>query len=197
MGCGIVPAPPAPAGDVRRKFDLPERYLLYLGRIDPAKGVEDLLANYARARTAIDDLPPLLLAGRWAMSLSEPPGVRCLGFVEESEKARLLADAELLIVPSFFESLSLVLLEGWSAGTPALVNGRCEVLRDQVVRASGGLYYGSSAEFVEALRWLLENQDARGRMADLGRSFTREHYSWDRIEQQYLAIASDDMGKTT
>ena len=50
----------------------------------------------------------------------------------------LLAKARLLVVPSPFESLSMVLLEAWNQGLPALVNGRCRVLKGQVLRADGG-----------------------------------------------------------
>ncbi len=47
--------------------------------------------------------------------------------------------ASVLLVPSPFESLSLVLLEAWNHAVPALVNGRCSVLKGQARRANGAL----------------------------------------------------------
>ena len=74
----------------------------------------------------------------------------------------LLARARALIMPSPYESLSMVLLEAWNHGLPALVNARCKVLRGQVERADGGLYYGNAVEFIAGLDYLL---DAPGRVA--------------------------------
>ena len=71
----------------------------------------------------------------------------------------LLARARVLMMPSPYESLSMVVLEAWNHGVPALVNARCAVLRGQVRRADGGLYYRTSAEFVAALDCLLERPD--------------------------------------
>ena len=49
----------------------------------------------------------------------------------------------------------MVLLEAWNHGVPALVNGRCDVLRGQVLRADGGLYYRSYDEWAAGLSYLL------------------------------------------
>jgi glycosyltransferase involved in cell wall biosynthesis len=191
VGCGVDGATPAERERVRSKYDLPDRYLLYLGRVDPAKGVGELLEFYAYARERLDDLPPLVLAGRETMDIPRTANVLSLGFVENDEKSRILADAELLVAPSRFESLSLVLLESWLAGTAVLVNGHCEVLKEQVVMAGGGLYYESPAQFIEAFRWLLVNPEKREAMAESGGRFVQRRYSWDRIEDQYIRIASE------
>src|SRR4026208_1244865 len=53
-------------------------------------------------------------------------------------------------MPSPFESLSMVLLAAWNHGLPALVNARCKVLRGQVERANGGLYYANTTELSAA-----------------------------------------------
>ena len=52
-----------------------------------------------------------------------------------------MAAAELLIMPSYFESLSMVALEAWALGRPVLANGRCDVLKGQCIRSNAGLYY--------------------------------------------------------
>ena len=65
-----------------------------------------------------------------------------------------MAAADLLIMPSYFESLSMVALEAWALGRPVLANGKCDVLKGQCVRSNAGLYY----ENVLRVR-----RDARGR----------------------------------
>ena len=62
-----------------------------------------------------------------------------------------MAAADLLIMPSYFESLSMVALEAWAIGKPVLANGQCDVLKGQVIRSGAGLYYESFAEFAETL----------------------------------------------
>ena len=88
----------------------------------------------------------------------------------------LLAHTRALVVPSPYESLSIVLLEAWNYATPALVNAYCKVLQGQVRRASGGLYYRSSREFQEALSWLLANDAGRRELGEQGLAYVdREH----------------------
>ena len=58
-----------------------------------------------------------------------------------SDKFDAMAAAELLIMPSYFESLSMVALEAWALGKPVLANGRCDVLKGQCIRSNAGLYY--------------------------------------------------------
>jgi glycosyltransferase involved in cell wall biosynthesis len=58
------------------------------------------------------------------MKLPEAPGVRALGYLSDAEKAQAFAEASATIVPSAFESLSVVALESWAVGTPVLANAR-------------------------------------------------------------------------
>ena len=82
---------------------------------------------------------------------ADPSARVCSGCVRDA----LLAHARALVVPSPYESLSMVLLEAWNRGTAALVNGRCRVLKGQVERADGGLHYGTAREFAEAVELLV------------------------------------------
>ena len=75
----------------------------------------------------------------------------------DQDKFDALAAADLLIMPSYFESLSMVALEAWALGRPVLANGRCDVLKGQCIRSNAGLYYESYDEFAEALYALESN----------------------------------------
>ena len=96
----------------------------------------------------------------------EHPRIRHLGFLDDADKFDAMAAADLLIMPSYFESLSMVALEAWALGTPVLANGQCDVLKGQCIRSNAGLYYdnatASSSETLQAIeqnRWL--SGDAR------------------------------------
>ena len=62
------------------------------------------------------------------MQIPEHPRIRSLGYVSDDLRRALLTHARVLVVPSPYESLSIVLLEAWNHGVPALVNARCKVL---------------------------------------------------------------------
>ena len=68
-----------------------------------------------------------------------------------------MAASDLLIMPSYFESLSMVALEAWALGRPVLANGRCDVLKGQCIRSAPGLYYERYEEFAETLYALESN----------------------------------------
>jgi glycosyltransferase involved in cell wall biosynthesis len=87
-------------------------------------------------------------------------------------------------MPSPFESLSMVLLEAWNHGLPALVNARCKVLRGQVLRADGGLYYGSTTEFIAALDYLLERPEAARALGRQGLAYVDREYRWPIVMEK-------------
>jgi len=127
-----------------------------------------------------------VLVGNPILPIPSHPRIRHLGFVSDEDKFDALAAAELLVMPSYYESLSMVTLEAWALGRPVLVNGRCEVLRGQCVRSRAGLYYESQAEFVETMRAIAENRWLNAALGANGREFFRRHYAWPIIERKYL-----------
>jgi hypothetical protein len=134
-------------------------YVLYLGRVDPNKGCETLLRYFQEFVDREGPRVQLVLAGPVFMPVPSHPAIVSLGFVDEATRSQLLDSALALIVPSQYESLCIALLEGWNHSLPALVNGRCSVLKGQVLRANGGLFYGNATEFVTALRELIDQPD--------------------------------------
>ena len=114
------------------------------------------------------------------------PRIRHLGFVSDDDKYDALQAAEFLIMPSYFESLSMVALEAWGMGKPVLANGRCDVLRGQAIRSNAGLYYDSYPEFVEAVRVLESSPGIAATLGRNGRRFFQGHYTWPIVEKKYL-----------
>ena len=169
------PATPSPAASIRGPF------VLYLGRVDPNKGCETLLRYFqefvAREGTRVQ----LVLAGPVFMPVPPHPAIVSLGFVDETTRAQLLDSALALVVPSQYESLCIALLEGWNHSLPALVNGRCRVLKGQVLRADGGLFYSNATEFVTALRELLDRPDVARQIGRQGLEYVNQHYRWPTV----------------
>src|SRR5437016_5778342 len=112
------------------------------------------------------------------MPVPAHPAIRPLGFVDEATREALLARARVLLMPSPYESLSMVLLEAWNRGVPALVNARCAVLRGQVTRPDGGLHYRTGGEFAAALDCLLDRPALARQFGEQGRAYVEREYRW-------------------
>ena len=103
----------------------------------------------------------------------------------------LLAHARALIVPSPYESLSIVLLEAWNHAVPALVNARLRVLDGQVRRANGGLSIDRSDEFREALDYLLSHQPERDALGRQGLAYVEREYRWPTVLARVEALLAE------
>jgi glycosyltransferase involved in cell wall biosynthesis len=159
-------------------------YLLYVGRVDHPKGCGELLEFFRHRPPELADLR-LLLVGRVMMETRLDPNVHALGYVEEEEKDQLLEGALALVMPSPYESLSLVLLESWARGIPVIANGRCQALRGQCERSDGGLVYNDLGSFQRAVRALFDDPPLRLLLGLRGRRYVRRVYSWEKAEQCY------------
>ena len=187
VGCGLDPAAPRPDRSALAARGIRDRYLLYLGRIDPNKGCGTLLRHFLRYAEHRGDVP-LVMAGPASMPIPDHPLVRPLGFVDDALRDTLLAHAAALVMPSPFESLSMVLLEAWNLAVPALVNARCKVLRGQVERADGGLYYGNAVEFAAALDYLLDRPDDARQLGRQGLAYVDREYRWPTVMSKIEAV---------
>jgi glycosyltransferase involved in cell wall biosynthesis len=179
-GIGLEPVPLETTRAPIDRLGIPADYLLYLGRVDRNKGCDALLENFQEYAATRQDVT-LVLAGPAKMQLPEHPQIRALGYVSDDVRSALLAHARALVVPSWYESLSIVLLEAWNYAVPALVNGRCNVLAGQVTRANGGLYYRFPAEFDEAADYLLTRRAERDAMGRQGLAYIDREYRWPTV----------------
>jgi glycosyltransferase involved in cell wall biosynthesis len=130
----------------------------------------------------------LVLMGKSVIRIPEHPNIRYLGFMKDEDKFDALKGAGFLVIPSQFESLSMVALEAWAVGKPVVANGRTEVLQGQCRRSNAGLWYTGYDEFKEIILLLSGNDELREVMGRNGRDFFDSHYSWPVIENKYLNI---------
>lgn len=180
IGTGLEPAGPPPRRELLRAHGIPDDYILYLGRVDRNKGCDTLL-EYFQEYASTSSTMPLVLAGPVKMQIPKHERIRALGYVSDEVRAALLSHARLLVVPSPYESLGIALLEAWNHGVPALVNARCQVLKEQVRRANGGLHYRSFNEFCEALDYLASHPDERRALGVQGLRFVEREYRWQTV----------------
>jgi len=185
VGAGLTPPEePGNQGRFVEKFAVEGPFVLYIGRIEPSKGSDLLFDCFTRYKADNPGPLQLLLIGKTEVSIPKHPDIRYLGYVEDQEKHDALAACELLINPSPYESLSMILLEAWYNKKPVLVNQHCAVLVDQTKRAQGGGWFADYGSFQEALNKLLSDPFD----GEISKGFVEEHYTWPAIEQRYLQL---------
>lgn len=164
-------------------------YLLFTGRLDVQKGLQELFDFFIRYLAERPGLRlRLLLAGERKMRLPSHPALRHLGYVPEDDKQRLLAGCRAAVIPSPHESLSIAALEAWAHGRPVLANGSSEVLEGQCRRSGGGLTYRDFGEFAAAVDRVVASPDLASALGDRGRAFVASRYSWDVVEGRWASF---------
>ncbi len=172
----------------RAKSGIQDRYLIYIGRIDENKGCKELFDYFLRFIHETGERIRLVLIGTPVIPIPSHPLITHIGFVSEQDKFDAIKGSEFLLMPSFYESLSIVTLEAFASGKPVLANGNCEVLKGQIERSNGGLYYENYEEFRDSLLFLLKEKEIVEEMGKNGKKYFEENYSWNVIEEKYLRL---------
>ncbi len=180
----LAPHLEGPANAFRRRHRMLGPFVLYGGRIDPGKGCEELLEYFQHYLKDGGDAT-LMLMGVKLMPLPDDPHVRFAGTLPDEERLHALEAATVVIVPSPYESLSLLALEAFAVGTPVLANARAEVLVDHCRRSNAGLFYADRYEFAESLKLLMKEPALREAMGRNGRAYVHRHYRWSSILTKY------------
>ncbi|HUP40273.1 MAG TPA: glycosyltransferase family 4 protein [Vicinamibacterales bacterium] len=188
VGCGVdlLARDAAPTDALRTELPAGP-FLLYGGRIDAGKGCDQLL-DFFQTYKEQGGPATLVLMGAKLMPLPDVPWVRYVGLLSEADRLRALEAATIVVVPSPFESLSLLALEGMAVGNPVLCNAHADVLVDHCTRSNAGLFYSTREEFVECIHLLLADRDLRERMGRNGKAYVTANYSWNVIMAKYDAL---------
>ena len=182
---------------LRRKYALPDRYLLYLGGFDRRKNVPGLLRAFARL-VARGDKARLVVAGRLptkdsaffphpqrvARELGLGDAVHFIGWVPEEEKPALYAGAVAFVFPSRYEGFGLPPLEAMACGAPAI--GSTAASLPEVIGDGGLLIEPDDVDGLsEAMSRLWRDANLR---ADLSRRALAQaaHFSWNETARQTL-----------
>ena len=164
-----------------------EPYLLYVGRLDEAKGTGELVDFFVtfKQRHPFNDVK-LVMLGEAIIPIPERDDILVTGFVDYDMRDSAMAGMLALAQPSFFESFSMVLTEAFSHRRPALVQGRCEVLRGHARRSGGGaIAYEGFAEFECALEMISGDGALADAMGAAGRAYVEREYRWEVVLDRY------------
>jgi glycosyltransferase involved in cell wall biosynthesis len=183
--------------DFRAKYGLGRApFILFMGRLNAAKGPDLLLRAFCNAR---EDLAPyhLVFAGPDQDMSTElqtivvqhnlGDRVHFLGFVGGQDKSRAYYAADLLVIPSRREAMSIVVLEAGITGTPVLMTDQCGF--NEIDETGGGMVVPASVVGIEkGLVDMLTNAlDLKVKGQNL-KAFVLRHFLWDSIIDKYIQL---------
>ena len=176
---------PAISDEVRVRYDLPEKYLLFVGNFEPKKN----LGNVLRALESIPDAPPLVVAGgmrAWPQCEMKSNGlVRTIGYVARRDLPALYGQCEAFLFPSLAEGFGLPVLEALACGAPVITS---EAVPLPGLENAALLCDADQPDSIAAaLQSLLGNVDERARLAKAGRDYARP-FTWRRAAKQTLEV---------
>lgn len=177
---------------------------LFLSRLDPKKGLDLLLAAFARARSRRPDLV-LVIAGsgdpgfeqgvrRDAARLGLGDSVYWAGFLSGKEKLAALADADVFVLPSYSENFGVAVVEAMAAGLPVVISDRVGIYRE-VAAARAGLVVPCEQEAVaEAVLQLTLDAGLRDALGTRGRELARSRFSLEAMTDGLIAMYGGVLG---
>lgn len=196
FGGAGVDVPEDVSGDrFKAKYNL-TNYMIYVGRIDEGKNCPELFEHFRRFKQTHPSDLKLVLLGKPVIKIPDDKDIVSLGFVSEQDKFDGIAGSSFLVLPSKFESLSIVVLEAFSLKIPVLVNSECAVLKGHCDKSGGGFYYNSYHGFESKTLQLLMHGDMRADMGVKGYEYVGRYFNWNTIIRKLAALVEYVAGRS-
>ena len=171
----------------KKKYKL-ENYIIYVGRIDEGKNCDQLFQYFQEYKKRNPSDLKLVLVGKAVIDLPGSDDIVSLGFVDEQDKYDGIAGARMLVLPSEYESLSMVVLEAMSLYIPVIVYGKCAVLKGHCIKSNGAFYYNNYFEFEGEINYLLTHDEEVKIMCQNAKKYVEDNYQWDRIIERLCLL---------
>lgn len=184
-GVGIDVAEPSGNINVAGIIGDSADHLVYIGRVDALKGCAMLCDYLIKYNQTTEKPVKLVLIGQLTMQIPANENIIALGFVDDDIKNAILKSAKALVMPSFYESLSLVTLESMAYGVPVIANKSCEVLKDHIENSKAGFLFADFADFKKALDILFDSRTDLSGMRENAKDYIAKNYTWAATLQKY------------
>jgi len=181
-------------GEFRRKYGLgdDQRIILFLGRIHKIKGLDLLVKAFADLSKPLNDIK-LVIVGpdegylpslkTLVADLEISDKVLFTGPLYGQEKLNAYVDADVYVLPSYYETFPLTVLEACACGTPVILTDRCGIAG--TIDGQAGLVVPyDEGKLLNSLKYMLNNDKARQDFSNNGRSLVQQQFSWEKIAEQ-------------
>jgi glycosyltransferase involved in cell wall biosynthesis len=188
---GVDPEPPAPP--ITEAIAAMQPYVLFVGQSERRKGIDSLLAAFARLHEDIPALRLVLAGSRGdAIEGDVPDGVYELGFVDDAVLAQLYAHAAVFAFPSRYEGFGLPVLEAMSYGTPVIA-ARTSALPEVADGAAAFVDPNDREALAHEIFRILHEPAYAHRLREHGRRRAHE-LTWERTAERTLEVLEDVAG---
>jgi glycosyltransferase involved in cell wall biosynthesis len=171
--------------------------ILFLGRIDPKKGLDLLAVAFSQIRVQFPDTH-LVIAGpdnigflstakAYFTEVDCAHAVTFTGILSGDLKQSALAAATIYIAPSYSEGFSMSVLEGMASGIPCIITTGCNFPEAKLANIAHVVDINSNA-IAKALADCLENPTAAKVIGERARQLVFDHYTWDKVSENLVDI---------
>lgn len=184
--------------EVKNKYKLPDKFILYLGTVEPRKNVDGIIRAYNKFRIENSELQNVKLAiagGRgwksfniykeWKMSEFKND-IQFLGYVAGEDKVCLYNLASVFVYPSFYEGFGFPPLEAMACGTPVIASYAAS-LPETAGGAALAVDPHNANDIAAAMAEILKNNDLKNKLIERGLRQAAK-FSWDKTVEEYLKI---------
>lgn len=194
----VLPIPPIdhvePDDKILRKMKINEKYILFVGTIEPRKNLEILIDAYTILNKDIRENYSLVLAGGkgWKdesilqkIKTMQEKGfnIKQTGYVSDAEKSALYQHAALCVQPSLYEGFGMPILEAMSYGKPVVCS---DIPVFHEVAGDAAIYFSpkSSDSITKCISHILSDQDTKKDIIQLSKKRVKEYPTWDKIGKE-------------
>lgn len=188
-------------GAVRRQYGLPERYLVFVGTIEPRKNLTRLLHAFEALQTeGLSDALVVVgkrgwLYGDFFAQLERSPARRAVilaGYVPDEDLPAVYGGAQAMAFPSLYEGFGLPILEAMACGTPVACSGTSSL--PEVAGDAAVMFEPTRTEaIVDALRRLLSDPELQRELRRRGLERAAS-FSWQRVAAETEAVYGSVLG---
>lgn len=196
-GAGIAIPSQNEVAEFKKKGQLPERFIFYLGTIEPRKNIGGLIRafNVLKERAGFEDVE-LVIAGKRGWKFEDvleevknspfAPAIRSLGHISDADRALYHAAATVFVYPSFFEGFGSPVLEAMACGTPVITSAHSSLPE---VAGNAALLVDpyNISDLAEAMRIVVSDKAIQGKMAKQGIE-QAALFTWEKAAQATLEI---------
>lgn len=184
--------------NIRKKYDLPEKFILFLGTVEPRKNIDGLIGAYEILREKNGDLAQykLVIAGGRGWKSKEiykrrenskyRSDIKFLGYIEKKDKVYLYNLASLFVYPSFYEGFGFPPLEAMACGTP-IITGLSSSLPEIIGNAGLMVDPYNTNDLAVAMEKVLTDDDLRNNLIQKGLERVK-NFSWEKAAENYLKL---------
>jgi glycosyltransferase involved in cell wall biosynthesis len=183
--------------EVRNKYGLPEKFILYMGTLQPRKNIPQLIEAFGLIKSKLWDFKLVICGNKNAHNYDQKieasieaskleNDIIFPGFIDENDKQAVFRSAHVFAFPSLYEGFGIPVLEAMSQGVPIICS---DIPSLKEIAGSGALYFDVSSmdDLSQKLYAICSNNDLREKLIRSG-NVRVGFFSWEKSAREMLAI---------